>query len=163
MTKLVLGMLGGGVLGYRRGNTPEGIGRGLIRGSATGVGTGLSASLGAGVGQHVDSPVAKALLMRGGMGAGRGLGYGLAGKAIGKPAGVRRDDGGRLKAGAESQSWLLGKAGVADGYGGGDDAPAAPRHMRGWQWKALQNMENEQEGDWMPRLFKNDATPLPEL
>ena len=47
---------------------------------------------------------------------------------------------------------------------GGEDAPAGPGSpMRGWQWKVLQKDQAEAEKSWMPRLFKNDATPLTEL
>lgn len=47
---------------------------------------------------------------------------------------------------------------------GGEDAPAGPgTKMRGWQWKALLKSQDQASSDWLPRLFRNDSTPLVEL
>ena len=90
-----LGGAAGGLIGFGRGNTAEGLGRGVIRGSLTAGGMGLGAGLGAGLGGAIGQfggPVgALAGAGLGGLG-GAGLGtYGgwrLGGHLLGEPVGA---------------------------------------------------------------------------
>lgn len=85
----LLGGAAGSLVGYGRGNTPEGLGRGVVRGGATGAGLLGGAALGQAIGNHINPQY-------GGLGAALGgaagglLGYGGSGLLLGEPEAERR-------------------------------------------------------------------------
>lgn len=149
------GAIAGGLLGWRRGNTPEGIGRGLVRGMTTGAGAGLGSALGAHLSQSATSPLAKFLWLLGGMGAGGAGGYWAGGKLLGKP--VSAD---RKRKEKKAGEWDAGGE-FADTE---EDTPAGTAALsKGWQWRFLNKEIAEGQKQWSPRLIRTEATPVHEL
>lgn len=77
----LIGAVGGGVLGHQRGNTAEGIGRGVVRGFGTDAGMSLGALGGAGIGSLAGAGIGG--LIGGPQGAATGIGVGMAAGGIG--------------------------------------------------------------------------------
>jgi len=136
-------------------------------GAAAGAGKGIAR------GQSTDSINRDAMV-----GGGAGLGASAGGIAALMGRGVRRSASkgdlafgalGALAGGAAGGfglNRLLGKSAALSMTAdeGGEDAPALQGSpMRGWQWKVLQKDQAAAQKAWMPRVFKNDATPLTEL
>ena len=79
----------GALIGMGRGNTAEGLGRGLIRGGATGLGFGAGGAIGQELGAAID-PKYRGLGGLLGSAAGAGLGYMGSGAILGDPEAERR-------------------------------------------------------------------------
>lgn len=81
----------GGLVGYGRGNTAEGMGRGMVRGGFTGAGAGLGGSLAAMLARGVGLQGTAGTLATGaGMGLGGLGGWLTAGSALGEPSTSRK-------------------------------------------------------------------------
>ena len=119
-TGMTVGAPLGALIGMGRGNTAEGLGRGLLRGGATGLGLGAGGAIGRELGAAID-PKYRGLGGLLGATAGAGLGYIGSGAMLGDPEAERRKR--EVAHGEKTAQWETG------------DSATVPIHEAAKRWR----------------------------